>query len=67
MRYPNIYVTVSLCDLEMLADKIADIDDRKRSPSVEIIGDMHNLVIKMAGEHASKLYDNDGESEQAAL
>ncbi len=60
------HITVALADLSALADLICDRDTGNVPPTIENIGACHDLIIKMMGEHASKLYAADDGSEKAA-
>ncbi len=63
----NTYVSVCLYDLNAMASIISNIDDRHNAPSLENITKLHNLIIKMSGDHASKLYADDENFEKEEL
>jgi hypothetical protein len=59
-------VIVDTEDLRALADLVVQFDRRDQSPEIEKIGEAHDLIIKMLGEHAESVYAPADGSEVAA-
>jgi hypothetical protein len=49
-------VTVETEDLARLASLVTDFDRRDQSPDIDKIGEAHDLIIKMLGDHANEVY-----------